>query len=157
VVIGNPPYVNVKNGINANDKSYYLKTYKSAVGQFDLFSLFIEKGLSLGKTLVFIVPKPLINNENYEIIRKIIFNSGLKNVIIGSGIIETAGVESCIFMTSTCCEKKFLVSDFVDRKVLFKHKADLEFSLNSPFSMFCTEVSDEKLSLFQVLLDLLWK
>ena len=140
VVIGNPPYVNVKNGINSIDKKFYIETYKTAIGQFDLFSLFVEKGLSIGKILSFIVPKPIINNENYEEVRKLIFNSGLKSVAIGSGIFEAAGVESCVFVCSKTNDENYMVYDFVDKMIVYKRKSEIEFSKKSPFTMFCTEI-----------------
>ena len=43
IVIGNPPYINTKSGIQSEFKEYYKGEYNSALGQFDLFSLFIEK------------------------------------------------------------------------------------------------------------------
>ena len=43
IVIGNPPYVNTKRGIEETEKLYYKKNYLTAQGQFDIFCLFIEK------------------------------------------------------------------------------------------------------------------
>ena len=48
-VVGNPPYVRIQR-LNANGaKQSYLKLFESAVGRFDLYSLFIERGLQLLK------------------------------------------------------------------------------------------------------------
>lgn len=100
VVIGNPPYINTKSGIQSEFKNYYKANYLSATGQFDLFSLFIELSARYGKTITLIVPKPLINNENYEIVRKILIKNGIHSLVIGSNIFENAGVESCIFISN---------------------------------------------------------
>lgn len=52
VVIGNPPYVNIKNVENAKNaliKEFYKSHYKSAKVMFDLYSLFTEKAAILLK------------------------------------------------------------------------------------------------------------
>lgn len=100
VVIGNPPYVNVKRGINSSHKIIYKDIYKAAKGQYDLFTLFIEFSLKIGNTVSFIVPKPLLNNENYKTSRDQLLHSNLIQVVTGSNIFDNAGVESCIFLTS---------------------------------------------------------
>lgn len=104
VVIGNPPYINTKSGIQSEFKEYYKSEYESAIGQFDLFSLFIEQSLRHTKILSFIVPKPVINNENYEVVRKQLLKIGLQSIVTGSHIFENAGVESCIFITNPSAE-----------------------------------------------------
>ncbi|MBI2886756.1 MAG: N-6 DNA methylase [Chloroflexi bacterium] len=48
VVIGNPPYVETSL-IPAEDRNYYRASFESAHDQFDLYVLFIEKGLKLLK------------------------------------------------------------------------------------------------------------
>lgn len=72
VMVGNPPYVNVRN-IDKKAKDYFISKYKVAKEQYDLYTLFIERGrgLLIGKGyLSFIIPdkfmiadygKPLIN------------------------------------------------------------------------------------------------
>ncbi len=104
VVIGNPPYINTKSGIQSEFKEYYKSEYDSAIGQFDLFSLFIEQSLRHTKILSFIVPKPVINNENYEVVRRQLLKIGLQSIVTGSHIFENAGVESCIFITNPSAE-----------------------------------------------------
>ena len=72
VVVGNPPYVNVRN-IDKKAKEYLTSKYKVAKEQYDLYTLFIERGRNLLVRcgyLSFIIPdkfmiadygKPLIN------------------------------------------------------------------------------------------------
>ncbi|KAB1062107.1 Eco57I restriction-modification methylase domain-containing protein [Salibacter halophilus] len=105
VVIGNPPYINTKSGIQSAFKKYYKERYNSATGQFDLFSLFIELSLEHSKILSLIVPKPIINNENYEVLRRLINDCGVQTLVTGSNIFENAGVESCIFITNPNTKK----------------------------------------------------
>lgn len=45
-VVGNPPYVNIKN-INDEKQQWYKELYQSAYGRFDLYVLFLERGLDM--------------------------------------------------------------------------------------------------------------
>ena len=150
IVIGNPPYINVKNGIQDAIKQTYKENYKTAVGQFDLFTLFIEKGLALSNNgiLTLIVPKPIINNENYIIARQLLLNKGLTNVITGSNIFENAGVESCIVIAKE--STGYLVSEVDNnRTIINKYLIPVRVSLRLPFSMISTELNSEKLSIIE--------
>ena len=99
IVIGNPPYINVKRGIDPALKRLYESSFSTAVGQYDLFVLFIELGLKYGSICCMIVPRPLLNNENYMTARSLMLASSIQQIVIGSNIFENAGVESCIFLT----------------------------------------------------------
>jgi len=48
IVIGNPPYVRNRE-LDATDKEYFAKQYDSAQGQYDLYQLFFERGVSVLK------------------------------------------------------------------------------------------------------------
>lgn len=63
VVIGNPPYLRVQ-GMDSSTKKKYQEQYKSAVGAFDLYILFTERGqqlLSDNGILNYIQPDKWIN------------------------------------------------------------------------------------------------
>lgn len=145
IVIGNPPYINVKRGIDVAVKQSYISNYSLATGQFDLFTLFIEQGFALSSGVVcMIVPKPLINNENYESCRRMILKNGLNNVITGSGIFVNASVESCIFISHNGVET--LVSEVDDMQHIFdRHKIDPQIFSSLPFAMFNTEITSESI------------
>ena len=150
IVIGNPPYINVKNGIRDDVKQIYKTNYKTAIGQFDLFTLFIEMGLSMSKTgvLSLIVPKPIINNENYSVARQLLLNRGLTNIVTGSNIFENAGVESCIVIAKS--SKRYLVSEVDEqRSIVNKYSIPVSVAIKLPFSMISTELSDERLSIIE--------
>lgn len=70
VVIGNPPYVQIKQ-IPEKDKPYYIKHYKFATGRFNLFYFFIEITEKLNKTngiSSYIVPdRLLLNTQTVEL------------------------------------------------------------------------------------------
>lgn len=46
VVIGNPPYVSVKE-IPYNHKNFYIKEFETSKGQFDLYTMFLNKDIEL--------------------------------------------------------------------------------------------------------------
>ena len=73
VVIGNPPYLRVQ-GIDKEVSTQYKKEFKSATGSYDLYVLFVEKGLSLlakDGILNFIMPYKWINSS---------FGKGLREI-----------------------------------------------------------------------------
>jgi len=80
VVVGNPPYIDseemTKN--QPRDRDYMVKNYDCAVGNWDLFVVFIEKALKLlrnGGYLGFIVPNKLLSARYAEALRKWINNN----------------------------------------------------------------------------------
>jgi len=151
VVIANPPYINTKRGIETSLKNSYRKNYKSAQGQFDLFTIFIEKGIELTKNgITYIVPKPFINNENYKIVRELILNSGLYEIVIGSGVFEEANVESCLFFASKkFYSKNVLIMDF-DKGEFKKHNLiDKDIYTKLPFKVINTEINSKDIKIFK--------
>lgn len=138
IVIANPPYVNVKRGIDACLKRKYESLYKTAVGQYDLFVLFIELGIRLSPINCMIVPKPILNNENYKVARSLMLSNRIEQIVTGSNIFENAGVESCIFLTdkhhrTTDVEiSRFENSTFIHTNTLdsdiYKQSSSLVFS-----------------------------
>ena len=72
VVIGNPPYVSVKN-ISIDNKKLFSELFETGKGRFNLFTLFLEKGQKLLKSdgvLSYILPEVLYTNSEYRYIRK---------------------------------------------------------------------------------------
>jgi hypothetical protein len=112
--------------------------------------LFIENGLQLSKgVLSFIVPKPLINNENYEILRELLLKNGLSQIVLGSSIFENAGVESCIFTVQTGYKDEIEILECKDDTFLKTNKVSAEFCLELPFRMINTEISPHEKNLFK--------
>ncbi len=82
VVIGNPPYVSNRT-IKETDKSFYKSNYQSAVDQYDLYVLFIEKAIQLvkdKKLISFIIPDKFLTSR---------YGEGVLNVISKTATIET--------------------------------------------------------------------
>lgn len=74
VIVGNPPYVNVRNLSNI-DKNYFSSIYQTARNQYDLYVLFIEKSLNILKDngfLSFIVPNKFLITQYGLALRKFI-------------------------------------------------------------------------------------
>ncbi len=76
VIIGNPPYVSSRE-LNQDDKNYFENNYISAKDQYDLYSLFIERGLKLLNNghLGFIVPNKFLITKYGMALRKFIFEN----------------------------------------------------------------------------------
>lgn len=102
ICIGNPPYVATRSGaISAYCKKAYKQFYKSAEGQFDLYSLFIEHGLNLLKpsgTEVLITESTFVNNQDFSALRELLLteNSIKKLIYLGENVFDSANVDVSI-------------------------------------------------------------
>lgn len=93
VVIGNPPYGMITDGIL---KKYFGVEFETTEGRFDKFELFIEKGIELNKKnglLSFIVPSTLLSNIYSRKLRKFILEK--------SKIIEITNFSMDVFADPT--------------------------------------------------------
>jgi type I restriction-modification system DNA methylase subunit len=102
VIVGNPPWVQSK-FLPADSKAYYGKTYSNASGQFDLFTLFIERSaglLNLGGVLGFIVPDRFLANPDYSDFRRWLLTSlqVLSIVPLGEGVFEGVAMPCTIII-----------------------------------------------------------
>ena len=101
VVIGNPPYVGIQ-GIEWDDRRYYETQFKTASGRFDLYTLFIEKAMSLKKikgAFAFIIPGKILNNRQFSTARKIVAkNHNVTVVKIDDKVFDEAQVDSVILL-----------------------------------------------------------
>lgn len=73
VIIGNPPYVNIVNILNKEEREFYQKHYETVKNKSDLYSIFIEKGYSILKKdgqLGFIFPNSWLGTESFSNLRK---------------------------------------------------------------------------------------
>ena len=106
-VVGNPPYVRIQR-LNANgSKQSYLKLFDSAVGRFDLYSLFIERGLQLLKpkgTLGYITSNKFMTTNAGKGIRKVISkNATIKHLFdLSDTKVFTAAVLPCVLILENC-------------------------------------------------------
>ncbi len=73
-IVGNPPYVRSKL-LESTERNYFVDKYNSAVGTFDLYSIFLEKSFNLLKSnglVAFINPNKYFYSDYGEGIRGII-------------------------------------------------------------------------------------
>jgi len=123
VIIGNPPFVAK---INQEDSAYFRKNYKTIQGKkYDLFRLFIEKGLDILKynsVLTFIVPDVILNLKQASKLRKyIIDNYFVRFVAIAPLTTFKASVEPLIIsFAKTKSQEKSLLVDINNLKVINK-------------------------------------
>lgn len=105
IVIANPPYVSSKD-LSTNDKDLYKRLYRAADKQFDLYSLFVERGLSLlckSGVTSYIIPDSIIGRSNFAVIRSIlIIENSISKWIHLNNVFESAVVSSLIYVCTKC-------------------------------------------------------
>ena len=95
--------MNVEN-IPVKDKEFYKNAYKSFYKRSDLFSLFVEKGLTQlthqNSKVAFIIPSIVLNNLSYQPLRDIFLNNHwLKEVsYVGGAVFSDATVDTSILI-----------------------------------------------------------
>jgi hypothetical protein len=102
VVIGNPPYIFIT-GVDQTQKEYFGKRYSSWSYRYDVYGLFIERGVEILKDhapLGFITPHTLLNNDSFAKLRKLLLQGAavLRVVDIGPGVFEEAKNETMIII-----------------------------------------------------------
>ncbi|MBP0612324.1 N-6 DNA methylase [Chryseobacterium sp. cx-311] len=105
VVIGNPPYVNIYN-MSTSDRDYFNSSndYHSTYLKYDLYVLFLEKGLKIlviNGVLGYIIPSVILSVPYGKNIREsIIKENSLDQIIDFSGykVFSDAMVDSCILL-----------------------------------------------------------
>ena len=108
VVIGNPPYIRVQ-GLKANyeeEAKYYEKRYQSAVGNYDIYVLFLEKSFALlnkqGK-LSYILPHKFLISDFGKGIRTFFSENKAVNSLLHFGseiVFKEASTYTCIITLS---------------------------------------------------------
>jgi hypothetical protein len=102
VVIGNPPYLRVRDELDQIRK-YYFDNYKVSENQLDLYHLFIERSFGISSkqsTHSLIVPNAFLANQNNARLRQFILgNFSIDRIIeIKDDVFEEAAVEVMIFI-----------------------------------------------------------
>ncbi|MCH7658946.1 MAG: N-6 DNA methylase [Bacteroidetes bacterium] len=114
VVIGNPPYIRIQtlNEFSPDSVDFYRINYNSASkGNYDIYVLFIEKGLQLlnkkGK-LGYILPHKFFNSQYGEPIRKLLTDGKHLDSVVHFGseqIFKEASTYTCLlFLTKSANE-----------------------------------------------------
>ena len=102
IIVGNPPYVRIRN-IGKEKIKIYQKNLLTAKSRFDLFSLFIERGIKFldnGGKLGFIVSNTLLTNDVLKPIREYILKTcRIEEIVdLGGRIFEEANVNTIILI-----------------------------------------------------------
>ncbi len=101
VVVGNPPYLNVKRGIDPEIRAALRARYTLARGQWDVGALFFEAALGawlrLGGAVGLVAPKPFFLSESYEPLRRLLLESADRTDFAPCGpCFDEPGVEAAI-------------------------------------------------------------
>ena len=100
IVIGNPPYIDIK-GLPKVEVTLFFKIFKTTENRINLYSIFIEKGISLINQhgiLVYINPNSVLINESYKKIRKLLVDGVEKIIKLPDSVFEAATVETIILI-----------------------------------------------------------
>ncbi len=120
-IIGNPPYVFGGNeGITIGNKEYFKARYTSAKRKLNLFSLFIERSLSLlheNGLLGFIVPNTLLRVTSYEDTRRYILSH--------SKILQIVNLEAGVFQGVTASTIIIILQKESRKEERSKHKVKI--------------------------------
>ena len=157
VVIGNPPYVDIK-ALPKDDVKEYFKIFSTTENRINLYSIFIEKGKLLLKSngiLCYINPNSILINQSYKKIRKFIIDDLEKIVKLPDSVFITATVETIILVLNNNSKKNYIEGAFFlnDEKIDFnnlrynlfernKWKEDNDFR----FNIFSNEITRELIS-----------
>ena len=156
IVIGNPPYVSVRTkNFDVALKPTYKQKYELAVGQYDLYVLFIEQAYHLladSGTLSYIVPTRLLSNENFMPTRLFLKEKLFINRYVNAEApFETASVEANIMVCSKSTESKEIASykyNNAAKRFDLLVLANRDIIQSMPFSIFPFVYTKDILDLF---------
>lgn len=100
IVIGNPPYIDIK-ALPKNDVKRYFCLYKTTEKRINLYSIFIERGtnlLSNNGILCYINPNSMLVNESYYKLRQYIIDYVDKIIKLPDTVFTSATVETIILL-----------------------------------------------------------
>ena len=127
IIIGNPPYLRVQ-GIDKEVSTQYKKEFKSATGSYDLYVLFVEKGLSLlaeNGVLNYIMPHKWINSSFGKGLREISSDKVSKFISFGAyQVFNASTYTSLVWFKNAKVETLEYVEsdrDLLDNKALEKY------------------------------------
>jgi hypothetical protein len=98
VVVGNPPYVDIK-AIDKSTVKYLFENYKTSTNRINLYAAFIELASRLNSIvgqLSFIVPNSMLVGSSYATLREQLMNKIARIIKLPDGVFEEATVETII-------------------------------------------------------------
>jgi methylase of polypeptide subunit release factors len=133
MIIGNPPYIRIQ-ALDAKSVAFFNSTYQSATRNYDIYTLFVEKGLSLlkeGGILGFILPSKFFNADYGEGLRKLIAdNRALYKVVDFKDfqVFDTATTYTCLLFLKKIKNKNFEYLE-LNNKDKFKQIKTFDYKL----------------------------
>ena len=102
VVIGNPPYVDIKQ-LDPKIVRYFFDKYSTVENRMNLYAVFVERALSLlkdGGYFGFIIPNSILYNKSYQKIRTLLLdNVTLRKIIrLPDNVFQNVKVETIILI-----------------------------------------------------------
>ncbi len=120
MIIGNPPYIRIQT-LDDNSVDFFNSNYKSATKNYDIYALFVERGLSLlkeGGVLGFILPSKFFNADYGEGLRKLIADGKSLYKIVDFKdfqVFDTATTYTCLLFLKKTSNKQFEYMELSDR------------------------------------------
>lgn len=114
VVIGNPPYVDIKQLPKTLIK-FLFQEFTTTQNRINLYSTFIEQGTRLTNStgsLVYINPNSMLLNSSYKLLRKQIIDDLIQIIKLPDGIFKEAIVETIIIQIGKGIQKNFIKGAF---------------------------------------------
>lgn len=132
LVIGNPPYGKVK----ASDKN--LALYRKNATNKDtqnIFSFFIDKALTLSKTVALVVPKSVINAPEFQITRQQLITANINRIIdYGEKAFKGVKIETIAFIADqTDKDNQHITIESHIQETLIQNCKNYFFSDNFPY------------------------
>jgi hypothetical protein len=116
VVIGNPPYVRIQT-LPKDQVGFFSKSFVSATGNYDIYTLFVEQGLKLlkpGGVLGFILPHKFFQAAYGQGLRKLISDQNVLMEVVNfrdNQIFEQASTYTCLLFLQKNRESTFKYSE----------------------------------------------
>lgn len=146
VVIGNPPYVNMVNILDENQRKYFQKNYKTVKNKSDLYSIFTEKASILLKEdglFGFIFPNSWLGTDSFSSFRQFLSTEVkvTKLVKLPADVFTDATVTTMLcfytnkkpFSTDIIKLEEFTNNDFIPKDFVLPYQQILD-SPNASFS-----------------------
>lgn len=134
IVIGNPPYIDIKS-LPKKDVKLYFNLYETTENRINLYSIFIERGtklLSHDGILCYINPNSMLINESYYKIRQHIIDYIDRIIKLPDSVFVSATVETIILLLKKNNSNAYIEGAF------FKKDDKIDFTKLS-FNSFCRD------------------
>ncbi len=158
VIIGNPPYVDVKNLPNHTSK-YLFSKYSTSENRINLYSIFIERGVELLRPsgfLSFINPNSMLVNSSYKKLRELLISPLTQIIKLPDDVFPDAKVETMIFVLrkGISCEEVSILPYAKDEKItsidperfFIKNKEDWRKDESLNFNLYLSDDASDIIS-----------